>query len=168
LLVLLAACGGEIISGDVVRAGAPDDFSAAAATGEMATVIVGNPFAEPATRVEAAIVGAMQGHHPRARLRFTTRPGPAALPDHRIVVMFDPPRALVPRALCADVGGLRPAAAGPRLRLLAVFCAEGEVVSFVDASTAAAETADHPAVRRLIANVMEELILETDPLTIID
>ncbi len=165
--LVLPACGGDVISGAIHRAGASDHFAASGGR-DLKTVIIGNPFKQSKEQADAAIVAAMQGHHPGPRTRFTTTPGPSAIGVYRITIMFDPPRTADAADLCSGQAGAATAAA-QGFRLLAAFCADEWPLTSVDALVGSRfESADHPAVHRLIAEVMRELIPAEDPLAFID
>lgn len=163
-LVAVNACGAEIVLGDVWRAGAPGEFAAAAGGRDMRTLIVGNPFEETKSAVDAAITDAMQGHNHGPTTNFTTVPGLSAAENYRITILFNPPPTIGPNSMCGDTDGLIPESRGERLRLLIVFCSHGDPMSYVYGSTAAAKSATDPAVRHLMASVTRELVPPSDHL----
>ena len=160
----VSACGAEILLGDVWRAGAADEFAAAAGGRDMRTLIIGNPFTEAKATVDAAITDAMQGHNYGPPTNFTTRPGPSAAKNYRITILFNPPPAIGPNSMCGETDALSAEDRGERLRLLAVFCSHGDPMSYVYGSTAAANSAADPAVRHLMASVTRELVPPSDHL----
>lgn len=161
--LLLGACVLETLSGHIYRVGAVHEFAYAAGGRDFKTIIIGNPFSQPKDQVDAAVTGAMQGNHPGPRTHFTTQPNDTAAPGYRITIMFNPPTAVDADDLCGDVSGLSAESASARLRMLAAFCSHGDVMSYVYASNATAVSPSHPTVRRMVANVMYELIPAIDP-----
>ena len=166
-LLVLSGCGSEVISGTIYRAGAADHFAASGGR-DLKTVIIGNPFQQTKKQMDAAVVAAMQGHHPGPRTRFTATPGRSSIWVYRIAIMFDPPPTADPAALCGDASNLIPQATGD-VRLLAAFCADDAPITSVDAMLmSGSASADDPAMRRFIANVMRELIPAENSLAFID
>lgn len=165
--LVLSACGGSVINGTIHRAGVVDHFAASGGR-DLMTVIVGNPFAQPKTVVDETVVAAMQGHHMGARSRFTTTPDASAIPIYRIAIVFDPARTTDSAAVCRNAPRIG-ATKTDGLRLLAAFCADDLPLTSVEAMIPTrADRADDPAVLRLIADVVRELIPSEDPLAYID
>lgn len=166
-LLALPGCGNEMISGTIYRAGAADHFAASGGR-DLKTVIIGNPFPEPKSQADAAIVAAMQGHHPGPATRFTTTPGSSSIDVYRIAILFNPPRSTRPADICGDGSNLVSETTGD-IRLMAAFCADDLPITAVDAVLMSRSgSADDPVMRRFIANVMRELIPAEDPLAFID
>ena len=162
----LSACGAEILMGDVWRSGAPSEFAAAAGGRDMTTLIIGNPFDQAKDAVNIAITDAMLGHNYGPPTHFTTRPGPSAAKNYSITILFNPPPAIGPNALCGDTAGISAEETGTRLRLIAVFCSHGEPMSFAYGSTVAARSVMDPVVSSLMAKVTREIVPAVDPITV--
>lgn len=162
-LAFLAACTGEIMQSRIERPGANLYFSQGARSGEMLAVVVGNPFSAPKPVVEQAVTDAMQGKHHGPRTRFTTRPGPDARTNHRIVMAFNTPRSFHPDRLCGDPAAIPSEPTGERLRLYAGYCVENALYSQARISIPATQSPDDPRFHHMIASAMWELVPFRDP-----
>jgi hypothetical protein len=141
-----------------LRTGVLSTFAYAAATGEMNTVVIGNPFDISKDALERLITETMQGNHYGPRTTFTTTPSPNAQAHFRVVMMFDRPRAMNRQQLCGPREQLKPEPRGDRLRLATAFCARNQLLSWVDSSIRAPASPDDPAFRNMIANAIFNLI----------
>ena len=161
-VLVLNACANAVrstSSQDIsLRTGVLSTFAYAAATGEMNTVVIGNPFDIPKDALERVITETMQGNHYGPRTTFTTTPSPEARSDYRVVMMFDRPRAMNRQQLCGPREQLTPEPEGDRLRLASAFCARNQLLSWVDSSIAAPVSPDDPAFRNMITNAIFNLI----------
>ena len=165
-VLVLNACADAVrstSSQDVsLRTGVLSTFAYAAVTGEMNTVVIGNPFDIPKDALERVITETMQGNHYGPRTTFTTTPSVDARSDYRVVMMFDRPRGMNRQQLCAPKAQLEPEPRGDRLRLATAFCARNQLLSWVDSSIRAPASPDDPAFRKLIANAIFNLIPSRD------
>ena len=104
----LGACAGSDVTsqGRAHRTGMPGAFDTAAARGEMPTVIIGDPFPGAREALERAVAGALDRYYHGPPTRFAVRTAADSRIRHRLVLMFDPPRALPAAALCGDTASL--------------------------------------------------------------
>ena len=138
-------------------------FQYAGAGRDFTTVIIGNPFSVPKETFDRIVTDAMQDRHFGAVTHFTTTPAANARRKFRMVMMFDPPRALAGVALCGDVAALPPSRADGRLRLLTAFCARDYLEVEVAASMPRVDSPEAPAFGGMIGAVMRDLLPDRDP-----
>lgn len=174
-LVALAGCADAVRSTSsqdlYFRSGVLSTFAYAAAPGEMRTVVIGNPFTIPKAELDRIVTAAMDGNHFGPPTTFTTEPSDQARASYRIVMLFDPPRAMDRQQVCAPAAQLEPrrdaSQAGtqgpdPELRLLTGFCAQNQLLSWVTSSMNRPASPDDPAFRNMIANATFTLIPSRD------
>lgn len=156
--LVLAACtaGGAWISiGDHVGY-SPSHFVYAAADRDFLTKICGNPFAEAPAGFQARVLDALQGAA-FVPTRFTATPDASARTDYFLVVLFNGPRTLHPRALCQEADQVAgDPAAGP-VRFTLAFCFKDRAISTVEGRATATGFAD-PTLARGLRQAIAELL----------
>jgi len=166
----LGACAGSVVTsqGRAHRPGMPETFDYAAARGDMPTVVIGNPFADSREAMERAVVDALGYHYHGPPTRFTTRTTADSRIRHRLVLMFDPPKALQAAALCGDTGALPVPSSVGASRVLAAYCERGLIYSEATAAGPAPASPGDPALGSMIGAVLTALLPSIDPFEDLD
>lgn len=162
VLALVSACGAELSQSFVHRSGVPSAFSYGAGGRDIRTVFLGNPFAMPAAVTDEAVIDSIQGINNGPVTNFMTRPSGNACAAHRIVILFDLPKALVYRHLCGDAAALESVARDGRLRVSIAFCVNDSLDAHVDSSIPRADSLHDPAFRKMMPWATFLLIPWTD------
>jgi hypothetical protein len=128
----------------------------ASSDGPLLVEVLGHPFAgqaagDLAVRVAAAMSGQLIGRP----LTFTASPAQAPRPQYRVVVAFNLPVATDPKALCG--GKVSPGPAADKVRVLASFCDDGQMLASVQGWVGKADGADDPRFRRLLGQMTRDL-----------
>lgn len=170
IALTLGACAGSFVTaqGREYRPGMPETFDIAAARGEMPTVVIGDPFPGSKTALDRAVVEALEYHYHGAPTRFAihTTAGPRI--RHRLVLMFDPPKALQAAALCGDTGALPTPVADGASRVLVAFCERDDIYMEATAAGPAPTSPGDPALGAMIGAAMEVLLPSVDPFEDLD
>lgn len=133
----------------------------AAQSGEFAAELRGNPF--PAPMPPEAIASSLKLPPFAIPAKVTTRPGPNAAANLRIVLVFNP-AAPGPGTseFCRDLDQIRVAPPGPLTRVAAAFCADQRAISWLAAEGPAADNPRDPRFRELMDAVMFNLLPSKD------
>lgn len=170
IALMLDACVGSVVTsqGRAHRSGMPEAFNYAAARGEMPTVVIGDPFPGSKEALERAVVGALETyyHGPPTRFAIWTAADPRI--RHRLVLMFDPPRALSASALCGDTASLTAPQSDGASRVLAAFCERGLIFSEATAAGPVPASPGDPALGAMIGAVLMALLPSMDPFEDLD
>jgi hypothetical protein len=99
----LSSCGdGPVTQQSYIRpSGTWSDFQYAGAEGPILVEIRGEPFKGGQGLLEQQVLAALEGAHPERPTRYTQDAALAAHPNYRVTMMFDPPKTLMGRQLCA-------------------------------------------------------------------
>jgi hypothetical protein len=170
IALTVGACAGSLVTsqGRAHRPGMPEIFDYAAARGEMPTVIIGDPFPGARKELEHAVSAALGHHYHGPPTRFTSRIAADPGTRHRLIVMFDPPKALPSAALCGDTKALAVPTSVGASRVLAVFCDRGVIYSEATAGGPAPASPDDPALGAIIGAAMTALLPWIDPFKDLD
>lgn len=127
-LVVLTGCAGAATfdTGRSSLNASRTSFAAFAGGRDMTTQVIGNPFAVPDDFFADSVTAVFNDRNSRARSNFTTRPGPTAKENYRLVLAFNPAKRGLASRLCraADEIPLAPSSTRP-IRLQIAFC-QGE------------------------------------------
>ena len=158
--VLLAACGAPSVQRTRIPPlpGTNATFAWAAQSGEMATVIIGNPFDVPQERTNDAVLAAMAGSYAGPDVRFTTDPAPNAPAGFEVVVLLDGPPAMRYDILCKNRSAAAPQPRQGFNTVVVSFCAGDSTLSSAAGSVARVAAPEDSAYRALISSAMIELI----------
>lgn len=109
------------------------DFAYAAANRDLATEVLGNPFAGvPQAAFDRALTDAMLGAHFGLPTNFTTTPGESARPLYRVRMLWNGPTATNGNQLCdgteLEGGGAEP---DGEARVIAAFCRGDRASTYV-------------------------------------
>ena len=118
--------------------------------------VVGNPFAMDAARLDALVSSELAAGIRGMSTQFTTSAARAAAPDPRAVVVLNPVSEPAPGILCSAPEAVATAPATDRLRIVAAFCREDQVLRFVRTDDAVAGPTDQ-RFRRLLWRTAKEL-----------
>ena len=140
------------------------EYDYAAAAGEFATVVVGNPFGGDNATFARRVTTILNEENPLQPTNFTTQPGPKAGTKYRAVFVFNTGRQ-ADHTLCQDPQALRggPAGTAP-ITVQAAFC--NGAVSLMDVY-ASASNGDDAKFRALITQVQGSLFPSRSALTFI-
>lgn len=159
--LLLSACGSPQVYGTYYNSGyAPSHPMLAAADGESLAVIRANPFADD--RDNAKVLATMQGRNPGPKMFFRQTARVESRYDYKVVVTFASSGAGVANP-CLDTQALPAAARTGRIDLRADFCVGGALLSEARGSIDAVEHADDPRFRRLMGDLLAQLLTDRDP-----
>lgn len=157
----VAACAAgnvRLTQQEIAPSYSPGEFAYAGAGRDMRVVIVGNPFGGDTAAFEKAVTGAMQGQHWGQRTNFTTTPGASAQTRYRVVLLFDPPRALSGGRLCREAPSALPSeSAGEGIVLFAAFCRGKRTRTEIKGRISSATGPDDPGFRELVGQVTNGL-----------
>lgn len=161
-----SACSGEIMTSQLHRANSDGFFSYGAGTGEMWTVVVGNPFPVSKDTLDQIVTQALEKNHNGPMTHFTTTPSKPGNDNIRVVVALNtPPSMDNGRTLCGDPAAIPTGSTGERLRATVGFCIDSDLYSSVNISTPAVASPADPAFKHMIASAMWQLIPARDPLS---
>ena len=154
----LAACAQVIVHAVVgPQRFSEGEYDNAAKSGEIRTVIVGNPFRVPKADLDRAVTGAMRGAPYGPPTTFTTsRAGPGSGP-YRVVIAFNAPRSLSARTLCGPNPSVSTVTGTSDVRLFAAFCLEDVVLSEASGHVSGVSGPDAHGFRALVAQVTTHL-----------
>lgn len=156
---ILSGCAADVVSQQgPAQPGTTVTLAYAARNGEMATVIIGNPFDLPKERVDAAVTDAMAGSYAGPEIRFTTTPAPDAPKGYDVVVLLDGPPAMDARLLCRARDRVSPQPTGTDTTVVIAFCASGQTLNAVSGRMPLVTAPEDPAFRGMIARAMVQLI----------
>lgn len=143
---------------DQVTPYSPSFVNYAAKSGEFAAELRGSPFAAPVP--PEAIANALKLPPYAIPAKVTTRPGPNAASNLRMVLVFNP-AAPGPGTdeFCRNLDNIRLGRPGPMTRVAAAFCADNRAVSWLAAEGPAG---DNPRDLRF-QNLMNAVILNLLP-----
>lgn len=163
--LVTSACSGEIMTSQLHRANTDSFFRYGASAGEMKTVVVGNPFPVSQDVLDKVVTQAMQNNHNGPMTHFTTKPGPKAYSNFRVVVAFNTPQTMDARDLCGAPADIPTGASGSRLKAEVGFCMDSDLYSSVNISIPTVKSPTNPEFRHMIASAMWRLIPSYDPLS---
>lgn len=160
LAALAAACGDpvKISQSDQILPYSPQLVNYAAQTGAMAAQAYGNPFGSPSDAA-ALIEGLpLPGWFTTAKL--TARPGPNVAANIRVVIVFNPGwKGPGMDDACRNAGALPLGpGGGASLRIAATLCADNRAISWLVAEAPTPKGPDDPAFRRLMDQVLVNLL----------
>jgi hypothetical protein len=136
----------------------PGEFAYAGAGRDLRVVVIGDPFGGDRSTFERAVTDAMQGQHWGQRTNFTTTPGSDARTRYRVVLLFNPPRALNSTRLCQEVAAALPSeSADEGIILFAAFCRGKRLRTEIKGRISSATGPDDPAFRELVGQVTNGL-----------
>lgn len=157
--LILSGCNTDVVTQKVqAQPGTTETLAYAAGNGEMATVIIGNPFDLPKQQVDAAVTDAMAGSYAGPEIRFTTTPAPDAPKGYDVVVLLDGAPAMDARLLCKARDRVTPLPSGTDTSVVIAFCAGRQTLNAVSGRVPLVTTPDDPAFRGMIARAMMQLI----------
>ena len=148
-------------SADQVTPYSPSFVNYAAKSGEFAAVLRGDPFATPVP--PEAIASALRLPPYAIPAKVTTRPGPNAASNLRMVLVFNP-AAPGPGTdeFCRDLDNIRSGRPGPTTRVAAAFCADRRAVSWLAAEGPAGDNPQDPRFQMLMTAVILNLLPNID------
>jgi len=136
----------------------PAEFAYAGGGRDLRVVVVGNPFGGDQAVFEKMVTDAMQGQHWGQTVNFTTDPGADARIRYRVVLLFNPPRALNSLKLCSESASALPSASvGQAIELFAAFCHGKRLRTGIKGHIAGAAGPGDPAFRALVGQVTNGL-----------
>ncbi len=146
----------------MARPGTRTTFVYAASSGEMATVIIGNPFGGAQQQVDAAVLAALSGSYIGPQVRFTNTPSPQAPAGYEIVVLLDGPPGMAAKTLCTDRARAAPVPSPGSTTVVIAFCAGTTTMSAAAGRTSKIASPDDPAFRTLLLRTMMMVIPTRD------
>ena len=129
--LLLASCGNVVVNDPYAHPKyVQDEELYAGRGGGMRVEVAGDTFGQPYEAFADRVVGIMSRNYYR-RGFFTREASRMTDPRYRVVMMFNPHRAVSGQALCAAPQPYQPAprAPGERTSLLAAFCGGPDALS---------------------------------------
>lgn len=171
-VVLTTGCIGmgptRISYRDVDTAYTLNEFNAAGASGEMRTIVLGDPFGIGRERFGEAVSDAMYGHHFGIPVEFATGAAENANRHYKVVMAFDAPVGQGSASLCgvdADEAAQQPSSARgeDRMHVVAAFCRGGIALTHLSGELAGATGPDDPAFQGFVAQVTSLLFPLNNP-----
>lgn len=161
-----SACSGEIMTSQLHRANSDGFFRYGAGTGEMRTVVVGNPFPVSKDMLDQIVTQALEKNHNGPMTHFTTTPSKPGNDNTRVVVAFNTPSSMDNvRTLCGDPAAIPTGPSNDRLHATVGFCIDSDLYSSVNISMPNVASPSDPAFKHMIASAMWQLIPTNDPLS---
>lgn len=154
--VALAACGERVVADDPTPAYTLQEVAYAAADRDLRVEIHGDPFGGDPRALEQAIPALMQNRILGVDTRFTTTPGPTALPGYRVVLVFNMAQTSLNSTLCRS-GPIATKPAGRPAVVQGAFCRGGGALTSATGWLDEPTTPDDPAFRHLIADMTYSL-----------
>lgn len=168
-LLVLAGCaaGGAMPVTDAAATLSPAYDPASvrrAARDGLPTVVHGNPFAIPRAEAERLVLSTlrMPGWHGRAR--FAAYPSEGERRGYRLVVVLNPVRPVGHGEACRDLRDIDLGPGAATTRVHAAFCVSERPLSHISGRAALAGP-DDPALGRLLAQALDQLLPPRNPLT---
>ncbi len=157
--ILLAGCAGAATfdTGRLSTNTSRLDFATIAGGGrDMHTQIFGNPFAIPDDFFADSVTAVFNTRNSRSPSNFTTRPGPSARPNFRLVLTFNPAERGLPSRLCRspETIPLAPASTRP-IRLQIAFCQGDKDISSRRGTLADATGPEDPRFQNFLAQALQ-------------
>lgn len=163
IIFSLSAFGGvDIMQDGSYSKAARSVFIYAAANSDLKVEVIGNPFTVAKSVTDKAVTDAMQGSDFGINANFTTKPGPNAATNYRIVVMFNPPRHLSEGRLCGDISDLKSGKKEGWQTVLMAFCAGDQPESWISANASPFEGPGGDHFNTVIGNMAWRLIPNDD------
>jgi hypothetical protein len=150
----LSGCAGNVRISETLAAGALDpqsELGYAARDGRAVRVVVyGAAFPDAAAPLVPRVIAAMQGANPGPVVRFSADGAVAADPAYRVALHFNGAVAETSEQLCAGQPAPDTAPVPGRVRLMAVFCVDNQVISETVGDISGVEGPADPAFRDLV------------------
>ena len=150
--LLLLGCA----RGDETELQNPARRALAAAEEPVPMRVVGNPFAMDEARLNALVSTELAEGISGMGTQFTTSPERAAAPDPRAVVVLNPLSEPAPGLLCGAPDTIPTGPATDRLRIVAAFCQEDQVLGLARTDEVVAGPTDQ-RFRRLLWRTAKDL-----------
>ncbi|MHA1570650.1 MAG: hypothetical protein ACTSWM_02425 [Alphaproteobacteria bacterium] len=157
-LVILAGCAGAATfdTGRSSNNTSRISFATIAGGRDMHTQIFGNPFAVPNDFFADSVTAVFNNRNSRARSNFTTRSGPSARENFRLVLVFNPAQRGLASRLCRNPTEIQLAASSSRpIRLQIAFCHGDTDITSRRGSLPDATGPEDPAFRNFLAQALQ-------------
>jgi hypothetical protein len=137
-----------------------NEWASVASSGEVRTVVVGDPFSVGREHFDQTVTDAMYGHNWGPPVKFTTKPSDKANPHYSVVMLFDVPPTYGGVQVCRDsakaAGTHETAQSDQPIYVAAAYCLEDVPLTYL-AGVVARTTPDDPAFRNYIGQVTSRL-----------
>ncbi len=165
--MLLASCANNAITSypTVMNHGAAQYFNAAAADGEVRTVIIGAPYEGfDVNALSARVTELMAGAYIGLPARFSSAAKPEHYVDTRIVIQFQPPRSTDVGHICDPLETIERSqySDGEILNAVAAMCMRENALTWTRVSAPMPTTLDDPMFARFIKTITREVIARPD------
>lgn len=124
---------------------------------DLKTEIVGNPFGGSADATATKVMADMAGADEGVGARYTTTPGPSAVPGYKVVMVFDPSAGTTDHNACSNAASNN-GSGGGGIKVLAVFCTSDGTYTASQGSLPAGTALNDPTVRRLVRDLVSKLV----------
>ena len=137
-----------------------NEWASVASSGEVRTVVVGDPFSVGREHFDQAVTDAMYGHNWGPLVKFTTKPSDKANPHYSVVMLFDAPPTYGGVQVCRESGKTPTSQSAPQpdrpIYVAAGFCLEDVPLTYL-AGVVARTGVDDPGFRNYIGQVTARL-----------
>ena len=137
-----------------------NEWASVASSGEVRTVVVGDPFSVGREHFDQAVTDAMYGHNWGPPVKFTTKPSDKANPHYSVVMLFDVPPSYGGVQLCREpektAGTHETAQSDQPIYVAAAYCLEDVPLTYL-AGVVARSSIDDPAFQNYIGQVTTRL-----------
>ena len=137
-----------------------NEWASVASSGEVRTVIVGDPFTVGREHFDQAVTDAMYGHNWGPPVKFTTKPSDKANPHYSVVMLFDVPPTYGGVQVCRNSetpGSTQQSVKSDQpIYVAAGFCLEDVPLTYL-AGVVARSSIDDPAFQNYIGQVTTRL-----------
>ena len=157
-LIALAGCAGATTfdTGRSSNNSSRIDFATIAGGRDMHTQIFGNPFAVPDDSFAASVTAVFNSRNSRTRSNFTTKPGPSARDNFRLVLVFNPAQRGLASRLCRNPSDIQLAPSSNRpIRLQIAFCHGESDITSRRGSLPSATAPEDPAFQNFLAQALQ-------------
>lgn len=166
VMVAAAACATNNVHsvGDNTNRYTPNQVNYATSTGEVRTVIIGNPFAMSKAAFDESVTTHMEGRPLwSSHARYTTQPSPEAQTAYHVAMAFNPPANYDGNDVCASRESAANPTIGGKLRVVAAFCSTDEKLSDTLVYSGGVSGPTDPIFVDMIHQVMIDLFPQRDP-----
>lgn len=157
---LLSGCGEQVPNvisnynrGEIVMS----SFIYATSKGPMMVELYGNPFKESGSEVADMIIKRMAQAMPQRPVKFTTIEAQAPSPEHRVKILLGGENTVNGERLCQGNIKLSAAPDPNKIKIRAVYCASGQLMSDVEGWMLDPKTATDERFGQMISQVTIQL-----------
>jgi len=166
VLVGAAACANTTVHSvsDSSARYTPNQVNYVTSSGEVRTVILGNPFAMSKVDFDNSVTSHMEGRPLwSSHARYTTHPSDQAKTAYHVAMAFNPPENYDADDVCASRDSAASPGSAGNIRIVAAFCSADTRLSDTLVYGGGASGPTDPVFVKMIRQVMLDLFPQRDP-----